>query len=1434
MASHLRTALAIVLLCAATDAVAWNEPKDTVGPLSVTIKTPQSPIQIGSRVLVAVSLANGSDEEIRGTLRLGVIDDWRVEGPDTKPFSVAPRAETRIGFHVVAGERSYAAHYPIHAYADFELGGEELQAHPIAIVIASRPRDRSVKDTPRSPSLSALRALTPVAVDGVLDEWDNALSVPLGQEHLTAGSAAPGDFSAIFRALHDGSTLYLGLRVADDRVTCTDITSRDFVDSDHVRLYLSGIDPAERHDTTLTPRDLVLAINPFGAAAGPLMKTVNYHLPARRDFRVEQVKCASRRMSNGFDLEVAIPLVTLGGDLKTGSTMGFNMMLGDTDDGRREAELSVGRRMGEYWTNPMNYVPLLLADTTHDDGQVSLPATEIRGRGATALDRLSRFSVQIDPPSKGIIRRPLGWFGQDQRTGASYQITTVDRGGRKRCIGVHPLYRTGAGVHWAYYRLGLPDVTPITFTFANAIRDHTAKEPPSDGIEFRVMVQDGPRQRELFRHFTAAKRWEPAEVNLSEYAGKTVLLRLWCGPGPKNNTVCDSGYWAEPTVVVGKRREPEPERATLDRRTSALRLALTRDRDFTWQLSSRAGQTGACIVPGPNGLIDAALAFRSETGSVAFSGFHVAVDGSVIDDWRSPVSIESVESEFQNGRAVFVHHLRSELGRFSAKGAIWADRGSLVVSFKIDGIERNLRGEPRFTAIRIGSASAKARRVFAGFGNVVEEPSRFSITRGGFRLSTRHVGVDYETGLSIVQATNVFPDRFDCLPEEKLYALVTPHDATFRFIPSEHGAFAAARVYRDLSGFQPGKGVAKLLGKMCIDQWGGDYLEAAKNLERAGEYGLTDAVFVKHSWQRWGYDYRLPDIYPPRRGLEPFKAMVEACRKYGILFAPHDNYIDFYPDADDFSFKHIIFNRDGTPQRAWFNKGRKSQSYRWLPHAFMPWLERNMKLMRDGFAPTGLFIDVFSAMPPIDYYDHSGRFYTRQRTAREWSAAFDRSREILGGDVPMLSEAGHDALVGHLDGCQSDHYAADRWGAKGSKACRTPWHDMATHRSLVLLAGGLGHRYSNRQPGHGYGTDDYLCNTVMGGRNPMCDGPCYRRTVMTYWLLHDVCAILARHPFESHEFFEDDVYRQITRFGESCVVRANRGSKPWHVGDSLLPQYGFITDAGSCHASITVRDGYPTGFAQSPGITFVDARPRAKEGKVASRVIGAKYLGGGKFDVAIEWEVFEPLPDYYVPFVHVTHPEATHQGERIAIHASMSIDRKLFGQPGVHRARSLIHIPSTSYGGEYGFRYGLYARGHGGSRLTIMGQVANGRVLGGSLFVRIEEGKVVSGEYHPQPTLPTKRNTDGKLIDFGTITTNGAFRLLHHGKRWTLLPLPGSIPFAAQLRLDGLGPSGANVTKVTALSQARESLREERFTQADGVVTLNLNGNAFRYEIELK
>ena len=469
-----------------------------------------------------------------------------------------------------------------------------------------------------------------------------------------------------------------------------------------------------------------------------------------------------------------------------------------------------------------------------------------------------------------------------------------------------------------------------------------------------------------------------------------------------------------------------------------------------------------------------------------------------------------------------------------------------------------------------------------------------------------------------------------------------------------------------------------------------------------------------HDWQRWGYDYRLPDIYPPAGNGDQFQALVAACRRHGILFCPHDNYIDFYPDAEGYSYDHIIFNADGTPQLAWFNKGRQAQSYRWLPTAFQPWLERNLQLIKTHIAPTSYFVDVFSAMAPVDFRDRAGRFYPKTVCAERWGAAFDRIRTVLGDNAPMISEAGHDALIGHLDAAQSDHMGwipgqwRFAWGLEAGDAERVPWHDMASHGAFVLLAGGLGHRYSGEQHDptlHGYASDDYLSMTVLGGRNPMCDGPFSRRAVMTYWLLHDVCAELARREMLSHEFAGDDIHRQIVRFAGGAQVIANRGRNDWQIAGQTLPPYGFVAQAGPATAMVTRRDGVIAGYAQHGHTLFADARPQLADqrGVIEPTVVGCEDLGKGRFQLRMQWRVLQPLPPGNVAFLHFVN-EKNVEGEGIAFQGGTKNDAAQLAAAGTVEGSGTATLPAdVKLPATFAVRTGFYHPGSDGARLRLSG-----------------------------------------------------------------------------------------------------------------------------------
>lgn len=1220
------------LLAAALPSLAFTPPRDTAGPLTVSIADPGEVTALEKSIAVPVTLANAGDAPLSGVVRMAVTDDWRVEGEPARKFTLAPKATQTMPFSVVAGRGTYAALYPVHARVEFRVAKGKLQtAHPILILSVSR-------------------------------------------EALAAEKKA----------------------------------------------------------------------EPPTVARAPQ-------------------------------------------------------------------------------------------------------------RGPLSLIALKSFQTTIAVNGKPPVVKPAGWQGTDAATGCGMWISDSDRGETRRAFNVHPPYRSGWGNAQMDFRVALPKQKPIHLDFATAIRDADVKrEGSSDGVDFRVLVSDGGEFKQLFTRFSVAKRWEPARVDLSDYAGREITLRLFTGPGPKHNTSCDSSYWAEPTVWVGAPVVAEPEDRRAARRQAAVQAAravFTGDTiNWGWKLVNDAATVGVAVVRGPNGLADAFIAFVDDKRELVFDGFTFEVGGLPIAAGRAGLICDRVEESFRRGKGVLDHYLLKGDEPVRAQAKLWVEKGALRVAFSMPGVKRDKRGEPRFTQLMLGSASEKARRVYAGFGNVIQDPGKFELRGGGFTLSTRHAGADFAGGLSLVQAVDIFPDSLRVDPETRRCSLVAHHDATFSLVPSQRGAFAAARVYRAIANFKPAGGVAKIQGRICLDQWGGDYREAANGIEQAARYGLTDAVFVKHVWQRWGYDYRLPDIYPPAGNQEDFMAMVAACKRNGILFCPHDNYIDFYPDADGYSYDHIIFTPDGTPQKAWFNKGRDALSYRWLPTAFQPWLDRNLRLMKRGFAPTSCFVDVFSAAPPLDFYDRAGRFYPKMVCAERWGAAFDRIRAVLGNNAPTISEAGQDGLIGHLDAAQSDHSGwmpgqetHFNWRMPAGDAERVPWHDMASHGAFVLLAGGLGPRYSGEgnQFLHGYASDDYLSNTIIGGRNPMCDGPFSRRAVMTYWLLHDVCAVLARSELLSHEFVGDDIHRQSVKFAGGATVCSNRGASDWEAGGATLPRYGFIVRAGDREASVTRRDGVITGFARKPGELFADARPDASEnpGCIEPRVLGIEDLSGGRFRLRTECVVTRGVPEGYRAFVHFA-DEKRSLAEGIVFQGNWRLDAAKLATPGTYATVIESSVPdSVKLPATIAVRCGLYHPGKGGPRLAMLGPVdGSGRARCGRIEIKREGGRVAVAfqPEPPDPDLAAKRervNSAGKVVDFGPVATSGAFRLRHSGTEMELMPLPSSPPFQATLRLDRLGAAGKKVERIVTLGSDGKPAGEQPFRQDGDALQLAHDGKTFAYRV---
>jgi hypothetical protein len=759
------------------------------------------------------------------------------------------------------------------------------------------------------------------------------------------------------------------------------------------------------------------------------------------------------------------------------------------------------------------------------------------------------------------------------------------------------------------YPLRLPRAAPLRLDFA-----------VSGTATFKVTAEGTV----VFERAAAGEAWQPASVDLAKYAGSDVRLRL------EARGAEGEAQWAEPTIVAGT----PPAAPAFPPAGQAARTL---------------GKAGGCEVllwPGSRGVLDAPIGFQCGQRQLYFRGFRVRVAGDALEEWRASTELLEARQEGAGDHYRVRHRFRNWAGSFDLLTELWIEREGLRARFWLENAPAPQPWfQVRLEAVSAGPWSEKVRRVYGGPGNVIQQPEAFRLAFDGHNLSTSFVGFDFANGVALVQNSQGIPDALEVDPEAGIASLVTPHPQILEFFPGT-SVWAGVMHVRDEDARHPSNGVRKVAGRFTFDLWSGRYKESALALEQALRYGLKDSLVVWHSWQRWGYDYRLPDLYPPNPQfgtLDEFKQLVEVCRRNGVLFAPHDNYIDFYPDSEGFSYDSIAYRPNGQPQRAWFNYGREAQSYRARADRAKQYVERNLRLIKPGFAPTAYFIDVWSSMAPYDYWTQDGKFVSRDVTQRVWGEVFAWIRDYLGDDAPQLSEAGHDKLIGWLDGADAQQLRVDpkgpsfTWRIRAADSERIPWFDVAWHDKFILRGAGYEGRYvaglDTKQ--HGAYSDDYMATEVLSGRAPMVAQAFSRDVVRKYWLLDGAMRALALDRIESVDFDGDDIHRQRVRWARGGEAVVNRGAGDWNAGGRTLAQYGFHVRVpgrdGTYEAAVERRGGAVVEWSRSPSMLYVNGRGAEVDfGEVSTR--GAVRLerdgpvlavtpapDGGAFQVRLHW-----------------------------------------------------------------------------------------------------------------------------------------------------------------------------------------------------------------------
>lgn len=1029
----------------------------------------------------------------------------------------------------------------------------------------------------------------------------------------------------------------------------------------------------------------------------------------------------------------------------------------------------------------------------------------------------------------------------DETTGASVAVRTQDLGGvRKEVVAIHPPWRDGRkGTAALEFPVVLPDQGPVRLRFENAVID----DGKGDGVTFRVRVapSDAPTGQPgqvVFERHTAAKRWGTAgEADLGRFAGRSVRIQLESHPGPANDTGWDQSFWAEPTLLAGPDVPslpfPPPDE------TGSSVLGTTRCGDASAEVR---------LWPGRRGLLDAVIGFTMPgRATLHVRGFQVRVLGARLDDPRSPIALFETRDEDQGSDRVVRHRFRGPDGAFDLVIGLSTGNGVLSARFRLENTPAPRPWQVvRLEEVALGPFSRSAKQVYAGIGNVVRDPGPFRLHFDGHQLATSFVGLDFEGAPSLVQAVDVPPDSFEVDPAQRHYSIHAPHAQTMTLIPAAR-AFDGARRWHDVNGLKPAGGVARAAGRFVFDLWGGNYAGTAAALRRSFRYGLGGSMVVFHNWQRWGYDYRLPDIYPPspRLGTESeLKDLIAACKATDTLFALHDNYIDFYPDADEFSYeRNIAFDAAGRPVKAWLHESRDAQSYRYRADRAGPYLKRNLGLIRDNLAPTAYFIDVWSSAGPYDYWTFDGQFGDRLATRKTWGSLFAWIRDTLGGNAPQISESGHDQLIGWLDGAQTNHLRVGKpvpngkswtlWNWPCADAERTPWSDAAHHDRFVLHGAGYPGRYEAGLPArdHGIYSDDYMATEVLTGHPAMVAAPFGANVVRKHWLLNDLMRALALRRIEEVEYVGGDLHRQRVRWSGGGEAWVNRGETDWTVAGRVLPQYGFLARAtvegGTVEAAIERLEGQIVESSRSPGQVYVNARGGSDDAaRIVPRAAVFERKGARDFFMIVEWRTNDPVPAGYVPFYHFCDEkgEIAFQG-RSSTPLATKRDRIRADVQGT--------VPTPRAGQSFELRVGLYDPKTGG-RLELAARDDGDRRVGlGKLSVGADGALAWAPATPPIDATALRNNPERLVVAFGPVTTAFGARVGHEAGATVVTPLPSTLKRTVpiQIRTSELPWKPEGLTHVQAVSEDGRDLGRGPVQRDGDTLSIECGPGVFQYRL---
>lgn len=638
--------------------------------------------------------------------------------------------------------------------------------------------------------------------------------------------------------------------------------------------------------------------------------------------------------------------------------------------------------------------------------------------------------------------------------------------------------------------------------------------------------------------------------------------------------------------------------------------------------------------------------------------------------------------------------------------------------------------------------------------------------------------------------------------------------------------------------------------KIMMDIWGypvhnlSSFSKMGEYAKELKSYGMDDVIFIRHEWQRDGYDMTIPDTLPayaPNGGDEALIPAGKLMSDFGWRFGVHTNYTDYSPVYKDYTDEHAILNTSGNVRPGGtfggiLNNFIKPTFYDHYINIFEPEITKR-------YSTNMSFVDVFGARTPQRDVDYDA---TQEGAGME-RFVFEKTEEAINQlraihDGPFFSEGGsdHARYAGIIDGVE----------AQGAPLYMLPDFDL-TKIFPLSLNHGMGY-YAREVRGGSDGlytrdvTDWYRARQIAYGHQAyvmdQMPATMVTQVLSEYYLMRAAQLQYAASRVKNiwylkgeerlslgdalrEGYFDSGKYDRIEVIyenGTKVVVNCQEDSM--YVDGYELPQNGFYVENkqnGYLALGGTRFDGKWADMSVGKDEVFFSARNNQSFFGVydiqpqltdVSFVRPADQNSNGSIEFTFDWNIGEPLPDgsnFIIMHIY------TDNIPGIAIVADNTLPSDMAEAIGSYEYKRTIDLPDNLlYDQWYNIGTTLY---DGVNRFRLSGRVNTDNLVysGRMKFVKEgEETKVIMEPYIVGP----KENTPGDMVDFGKVAANNQFVAKRERGGWNLTVHPREA--ALNLVLED-----ADIKRIVALNGDGKSIGEIGFTTSERGAEITLDND---------